>query len=66
MIVIALAVIAGALALALAATGAALPFITVGGFLTTGGALVLTAAWLYSEGRALDRRALAHARARRR
>lgn len=56
-VVIALAVIAAALALSIAVAGVSLPFITVRGFLLTGGALLLTAAWLYGEGRALERRA---------
>ena len=55
MLVGALAALAGALALALSLANASLPFITPTGFMLTGGALLLTSLWLYSEGRAIER-----------
>jgi len=55
-IVAALAVFAGVLALAIGLGDVSLPFITPRGFMLTGGALLLTATWLYSEGRVLERR----------
>jgi hypothetical protein len=56
-VVIALAGVAAALALVISVADASLPFLTVRGFLLTGGALLLTATWLYGEGRALERSA---------
>lgn len=56
-VLVALALTAAALAGAISVADVTLPFITVGGFLLTGGALALTAAWLYGEGRALERSA---------
>jgi len=50
-----MAALAGVLALALILTDSSLPFITPTGFMLTGGALLLTSLWLYSEGRAIER-----------